>query len=91
MSNHVERMALSQETRFRLKSTAAQSHRDEGELLEEAVVEYLDRRDMELSAVEEGLAMATHEGLISHDAMKAWLQTWGTDEELQAPVVDLSR
>jgi predicted transcriptional regulator len=91
MSAHVERMTLSQETRFRLKSTATQSRRDEGELLEEAVVEYLDRRDMELAAVEEGLALASTEGLISHDAMKAWLQSWGTDEELDAPVVDLSR
>ncbi len=91
MSAHVERMTLSQETRFRLKSTAAQSRREEGELLEEAVVEYLDRRDMELAAVEEGLTLASTEGLISHDAMKGWLQTWGTDEELEAPVVDLSR
>ena len=91
MSGQLERIALSQETILRLRSSAAQSQRDERELLEEAVVEYLARHEMELTAVENGMAVASADGLISHDAMKAWLESWGTTEEAQAPDTDLSR
>lgn len=91
MSGQMERIALSHETISRLRSSAAQSQRDERELLEEAVVEYLDRHEMELAAVENGMALASADGLISHDAMKAWLQSWGTTEEVEAPDADLIR
>lgn len=91
MSGQLESIALSHETISRLRSSAAQSQRDERELLEEAVVEYLDRHEMELAAVENGMALASADGLISHDAMKAWLQSWGTTEEAQAPDADLIR
>jgi predicted transcriptional regulator len=46
---------------------------------------------MELAAVENGMALASADGLISHDAMKAWLQSWGTTEEVEAPDADLIR
>lgn len=91
MSGQLERIALSLETISRLRSSAAQSQRDERELLEEAVVEYLDRHEMELAAVENGMALASPDGLISHDAMKAWLLSWGSAEEVQVPDADLSR
>lgn len=91
MSGQVERIASSHETLSRLRSSATQSHRDERELLEEAVVEYLDRHEMELAAVDDGMTLASANGVISHDGMKAWLQCWGTTEEHKAPDTDLSR
>jgi predicted transcriptional regulator len=91
MTGQLERVAISSETMARLRSTAVQSHRDESELMEEAVIAYLDRQDMELSAVESGMLSAGAEGLISHDAMTTWLLSWGTQEELQAPKPDLQR
>lgn len=75
----------------RLRSTAAQNGRDENELMEEAIVAYLDRHDMEMAAVEEGLLSATAEGLISHEAMTAWLESWGKSDEQQAPKPDIAR
>lgn len=91
MTAHPERFAVSSETMSRLRSTAAQSSRDESEMMEEALVAYLDRQDMELSAVEQGMFSASAEGLISHEAMTAWLQSWGTSEEQQAPKADVER
>lgn len=75
----------------RLRSTAAQSSRDESEMMEEAIVAYLDRHDMEMSFVEEGMISARAEGLISHEAMTAWLESWGTSDEQQAPKPDIAR
>ncbi|MDH4413532.1 MAG: hypothetical protein QE484_09510 [Rhizobium sp.] len=91
MTAQLERIAISSETMSRLRSTAAQSSRDENELMEEAIVAYLDRQDMEIAAVEHGMLSASAEGLISHEAMTAWLESWGTSEEQQAPKPDTAR
>lgn len=91
MKAHRESVAISAETLSRLRSTAVQSSRDESELMEEAIVAYLDRQDMELAAVEEGMLSASAEGLISHEAMTAWLKSWGTSEEQKAPKPDVER
>ena len=77
--------------RSRLAASARDSHRHEHELLEEAVVEYLDRQEMERAIVEASIASAADTGLISHDAMKAWLSSWGADNELPPPEPDVSR
>ncbi|SIQ26311.1 hypothetical protein SAMN05880561_102453 [Rhizobium sp. RU33A] len=85
MSGQLERIALSHETISRLRSSAAQSQRYERELLEEAVVEYLDRHEMELAAVENGMALAGADGLISHDAMKALASELGNVRRSPSP------
>ncbi|MCZ8180458.1 MAG: hypothetical protein O9309_15660 [Rhizobium sp.] len=91
MTAQLARIAISPETMSRLRSTAAQNGRDENELMEEAIVAYLDRHDMEMSFVEEGMISARAEGLISHEAMTAWLESWGTSDEQQAPKPDIAR
>lgn len=82
---------LPQTVRSRLAATARDSNRHESEVLEEAVIEYLDRQDMELAAVEEGVSSSADQGLISHDAIRAWLNSWGGADEKLPPEPDLPR
>lgn len=82
---------LPQRLRSRLAEKARDSNRHESDLLEEAVIEYLDRQDMELAAVEEGISSSANQGLISHDAMRSWLNSWGGQDELPPPEPDLPR
>jgi predicted transcriptional regulator len=41
--------------------------------------------DADIAADAEGLADLDAGRVISHEAMKAWLQSWGTPEELPPP------
>lgn len=91
MSGNLKTVAVSEETMSRLRLSARESQRDEREVVEQAVVEYLDRQALELDALEDGLTSTAALGLISHDAMKAWLTSWGEDDELPPPEADLSR
>jgi predicted transcriptional regulator len=91
MAGNLKSIEVSQETMSRLQLSARESQRDENELLEEAVVQYLDRQEMELAAVEVAIASAADESLISHDAMRAWLKSWGGEHELPPPEPDLAR
>lgn len=54
-------------------------------------MKYLDRHDLELAVVEDGMLAAAEKGLISHEAMKNWLLSWGTDDELLPPEPDIAR
>lgn len=91
MSGKVLKIDVSEKVMSRLASSARESHRGETEIVEEAIAEYLDRQDMELAAVEQGMLLAAEDGLISHEAMKAWLLSWGTDNELPPPEPDIAR
>ena len=91
MSGSVLKIAVSEEVMSRLSSSARESHRGETEIVEDAISEYLDRQDIELAAVERGMLLAAEDGLISHEAMKAWLLSWGDGDELPAPEPDVVR
>ncbi|THV21523.1 hypothetical protein [Peteryoungia ipomoeae] len=75
----------------RLRQSARDSQLEEREVVEMAVAEYLDRQEMELAVVKNGLRPDAGRGLISHEAMKAWLESWGEDDELVPPQPDHAR
>lgn len=91
MAGKVFKVDVSEEVAVRLASSARDSHRNETEIVEQAIAEYLDRQEMELAAVEQGMVRAAKDGLISHEAMKAWLSSWGMDHELAPPDADIVR
>lgn len=91
MPGNVRKIDISEEVMSRLSSSALESRRGETEIVEEAIAEYLDRQDMELAAVERGMTVAAQDGQISHAAMKAWLLSWGADDELPPPQPDIVR
>lgn len=53
---------------------------------EPAIFDDVDEAD-EATAIAEGLADIVADRTISHDAMKKWLLSWGTPNELPSPKI----
>lgn len=80
---------LDEEIRDRLKSLGAARQRSAHWLMREAIREYLEKEEaIEDRNREADAAWADYQQsgrFVSHEAMAAWLDTWGTDREGPAP------
>lgn len=93
MSKTTMGVKLDDETRNRLKTLAEARRRSAHWLMKEAISQYLEReeeieqRNREADAAWEEYRRTGQS--MSHDAVSAWLDTWGTDKE--GPCPDLER
>lgn len=80
---------LDDDTRNRLKVLGATRQRSPHWLMREAIREYLDRAEQEEHRHQEAdSAWADYQRTreaISHEAMTAWLDTWGHDPDSPCP------
>ena len=80
---------LDDEIRDRLKSLGASRQRSPHWLMREAIREYLEKEEAieaRNSEADEAWEDYRRSGkFVSHEAMTAWLDTWGTEQEGQAP------
>ena len=54
-----------------------------------AIEAFLDARAAKTRAIKEALAEAEKGVFISHEAMSAWMESWGTENELPEPEPDI--
>jgi predicted transcriptional regulator len=76
---------LSEVDKERLEALAEATGRSESLLASEAVSEYLALQEWQVSAIEAGIASIDREGGIAHQAVRDWIESWGTDHELDPP------
>jgi predicted transcriptional regulator len=76
---------LSKVDRERLEALAEATGRSESLLAAEAVSEYLALHEWQVAAIEEGIASLEREGGIAHEAVRNWIESLDTDEELDPP------
>jgi predicted transcriptional regulator len=76
---------LSEVDKERLEALAEATGRSESLLAAEAVSEYLALREWQVSAIEAGIASLEREGGIAHEAVRNWIESWGTEHELDPP------
>jgi predicted transcriptional regulator len=72
----------------RLEQTARLMRRAKGWVINEAVREYVEReeqRQQMLRETQEGLADIDAGRVVDGEAVMAWLESWGTDHELEPP------
>jgi predicted transcriptional regulator len=86
---------VDEKTRQRLKSLGGLKQRSMHWLICEAIREYLDKEE-ESEARNRQADEAWQEyqrtgQFVSHEAMTAWLDTWGTDREGPCPEIDCRR
>ena len=62
-----------------------QNGRPAAVLLSPAAFEDIRARQQDLEAIAQGLADARAGRFIDHRKVKAWLQSWGTEDELEPP------
>ena len=85
MSKTTMGVKLDEETRERLKALAEARRRSAHWLMKEAINQYLEREE-EIEKRNQEADEAWEEyrrtgQFVSHEAMSAWLESWGTDRE----------
>lgn len=77
---------LPRAARARLDTLAAAVGRSSEELAQQAIESYLDLDSRQVAAIGEALAEADAGGpFVRHEDMVAWLESWGTNNELPTP------
>jgi predicted transcriptional regulator len=76
---------LSEVDKERLEALAETTGRSESLLAAEAVSEYLALQEWQVSAIEAAIASLDREEEIAHAAMRDWIESWDTDDELDPP------
>ena len=72
----------------RLEEAAQASSRSKRSLIQAALVTFLDLYDWQIEAIRAGIADADAERVVDHETVSAWLESWGTENELPAPRCD---
>lgn len=92
MSKTTMGVKLDEETRERLKALAESRRRSSHWLMKEAIHQYLDqeeaieRRNRQADEAWEDYQRTGQ--FVSHEAMSAWLDSWGTDKEGPCPELE---
>jgi RHH-type rel operon transcriptional repressor/antitoxin RelB len=69
----------------RLEKLAKSTGRTRSFLTVEAISEYLDANEWQIAGIKDAIASIKQEGMIAHEDMEAWVNSWGTESELPPP------
>ena len=76
----------SKETEDRLDELAKATDRSRSWHVEKAVEAYLDLQAWQVQEIMKGLDDARAGRVIEHEKVRAWLESWGTDDETDPPL-----
>lgn len=87
MSKATTRLSLEVPTGLgrRLEAVARATHRTKTQLAEEALRSFLDLQEWQARAIRAGMEDADAGRVLDHDPVRAWLESWGTDDEMPPP------
>lgn len=89
MANVPFSLRLDADIKTRLKQEAELLNRSESFIATTAIKNYLFVREQKRAAIDTAIASADQTDFISSEAMGAWVDSWGTDNELAPPEVDV--
>jgi predicted transcriptional regulator len=71
----------------RLDRLAKASDRTASWLVQDAVASYLDAQEWQVAAIRDAVRDADERPTrsVSHDRVKAWVKSWGTEREIERP------
>jgi RHH-type transcriptional regulator, rel operon repressor / antitoxin RelB len=73
------------ETAEKLAALAEATDRSKSYLAAQAIEEYLETQEWQIRAIEEGIKDVEEGRVVSHERVKEWLQSWGTEGEKEMP------
>ena len=73
------------ETAQRLKALAEAMQRSKSFLGAQAIEEFVDAHEWQLTAIREGIEAADAGRVVEHAEVAAWVESWGTDAEKEKP------
>jgi len=80
---------LDQKIKKRLEKEAKLENRSSGFLVQQALRTYLDGRDYERKIADQAFAEAEKGIFVSGEKVFAWMESWGTENELPFPEADI--
>lgn len=89
MPNTQLSIQIPKELKRNLKNISDISYRSESYLVTKAVAEYIARNEWKIKALKKAKAEADKGFFISQEAMEAWVNSIGTDNELAPPSIDV--
>ena len=82
-------LRLDEEIKTRLKKEAKEMNRSESFVAATAIQEYLTAREHERRMIDEAVEQADKGVFVSSAAMGAWVDSWGSENELKPPKTDV--
>lgn len=80
---------LPDDLRESLATISQISHRSQSQIATKAIAEYVARNEWKLKAIQEAKHEAEKGVFISQEATLDWLDSWGSDQEHEAPMPDI--
>jgi predicted transcriptional regulator len=87
--SEVVTVRLAPELKAKLDALAISTKRSKSWLAAEAIAQYLEQEAWQIERIEESVALADSPApqWVEWDAVDAWLESWGTEDEQPAPCV----
>jgi predicted transcriptional regulator len=82
-------MRIPDELKKSLEAISQISHRSQSQIATKALAEYVQKNEWKLKAIQEAKKQADKGVFISQKAISDWLDSWGSENELEAPVPDI--
>lgn len=82
-------MRIPDELKKSLEVISQISHRSQSQIATKALTEYVAKNEWRLKAIQEAKMEANKGVFTSQEAITDWLDSWGTENELEAPESDI--
>lgn len=82
-------LRLDADIKAKLKNEAKLLNRSESFIATTAIKNYLSAREQKRHAIDKAVLQADQGDFISREVMGAWVDSWGSDNELALPEVDV--
>ncbi len=89
MTNVPFSIRMDKSIKERLRREAKLMNRSETYFANMAIEKELNARELKRKAIDEAIACAGQGNFISSEAMGAWVDSWGSDNELSPPELDI--
>ncbi|HBH36272.1 MAG TPA: hypothetical protein DDW45_07960 [Gammaproteobacteria bacterium] len=89
MANVPFSLRLDADVKSKLKHEAQQLNRSESFIAATAIRQYLAACEQKRMAIDVAIKQADQGSFIASDAMGAWVDSWGSDKELDPPAADV--
>ncbi len=89
MTQNVISLRIPDTVKDRLDKLAGSTRRSRSFLAAEALNEYLERHEWQIAAIDEAVREADKGVFVSNQAVTEWLESWGSANELPAPLPDV--
>ena len=91
MSNTVFTLRLPDDVKADLELLAKATNRSKSYLAAKAIADYVRTNAWQIRELQQAVSEAEQGVFVSEEAVDAWLNSWGTDDELPAPGADVQR